>query len=103
MIVDIDKILLIGPMILLERTNINSKTKGGIIIPGAKETQFEYGIIVKIGTGVEFSNEAVKERLKIGETVLYSRSAQKMELPLQDAPKEYVFANYDRNEIIGVL
>lgn len=69
------KIIPLGDRVLVRTIEVDTKTKGGIIIPDSvKKERPEQGVVVAVGEG-RTTNEGkiITPKVKVGDTVLFSK------------------------------
>ena len=64
----------LGDRVIVEPSQSESKTKGGVVLPDSVEKEKpQEGKVVSVGLGKEVSGKIVKPQVKIGEKVLYKK------------------------------
>lgn len=72
----------LGDRVIIEPTEAEAKTKGGVVLPDSVEKEKpQEGKVVSVGPGKEVSGKIIKPQVKIGEKVLYKKySGDEMEI-----------------------
>ncbi|MQY79242.1 MAG: co-chaperone GroES [Bacteroidetes bacterium] len=66
---DLKKIKPLADRVLIEPTEAEAKTSGGILIPDSAQEKPQKGKVVAVGTGTK----DVEMEVKVGDTVLYGK------------------------------
>lgn len=66
---DLKKIKPLADRVLIEPTEAEAKTSGGIFIPDSAQEKPQKGKVIAVGTGTK----DVKMEVKVGDTVLYGK------------------------------
>lgn len=63
----------LGSRIIVERTEAESKTAGGIIIPDSAKEKPAEGIVVAAGNGAMVDGKLIQMDLKVGDKILFAK------------------------------
>lgn len=81
------KIKPIFDRVLLQPIEYENETKSGIVLPTVAQEKSQKAIVVAVGDGTTFDNKDVGMRVKVGDTVIFSKYAGS-EVEFED--KKYV-------------
>jgi chaperonin GroES len=86
--------------VLIRRSDPETKTKGGIIIPDSQKSEVNFGVVVAAGPGLTFTNGVLRSNaVSVGQTVLLPSYAG-TKIKLGDEQEYWVYRDDD---IIGTL
>ena len=61
--------------VVLEPIELENETKSGIVLPTVAQEKSQKAKVVAVGDGTTFDNKDVGMRVKVGDTVLFSKYA----------------------------
>lgn len=69
------KIQPIFDRVLLQPIEIENETKSGIVLPAVAQEKSQKAKVIAVGDGTTFDNKDVGMRVKVGDTVIFSKYA----------------------------
>ncbi|NLJ57703.1 MAG: co-chaperone GroES [Tissierellia bacterium] len=64
----------LGERIVIKMTEVEEKTKSGIVLPGSAKEKPQIAEVLAIGSGIT-ADEKKKDEIKVGDKVIYSKFA----------------------------